>query len=430
MSDAASNDNSDAKRPSARRRWRGRLLALLLGLVVFWGIPEIVVRIIDPTLERFTEIVFMGDPNSRELFMKDPHLHWKLRPSVKLTFLGSEVRTTAEGFRGAAVESGRRNILFLGDSGTFGWRVAEAEAFPAKLVALLNAQPGGGTWQALNAGVPGYSSHQVREVSEQLIRTWKPEVVVICVGNNDPAPTVRSDAQLANDRRWAAPFQAALSHSRFLVCVSEQVQPEKVETFHATSLAEARPRVSKEELGDNLRAAIQAAREAGATPVVLIPPVNLWIPPRVRAGMFPDVAQWSQWARRVQALVQQRRLDDAAAEADKILAENDGHFYATWLKGMVLAEKGDLPAGRAMLEATFEKHPFPERSPLSYRQTIERVTQEESVASLDPNAVFRKVMDGPAAQGLYLDWCHPSVLGHEIIARRLAAMIAKLDREK
>ena len=164
--------------------------------------------------------------------------------------------------------------------------------------------------------------------------------------------------------------------------------------------------------------------------MVLAPPVNLWIPPRVRAGMFPDVAQWSQWARRVQALVQQRRLDDAAAEVDKILASSDGHFYATWLKGMVLAEKGDLPAARAILEKAFEKHPFPERSPLSYRQTIERVAREEGVAALDPNAVFREVMDGPAAQGLYLDWCHPSVLGHEIIARRLAAMIVTLDRKE
>jgi lysophospholipase L1-like esterase len=428
MSDATSNDNSNAKRPG--RRWRNRLLALLLGLIVFWGIPEIVVRIADPTLERFTEIVFMGDPNSRELFMKDPYLYWKLRPDVKLTFLGSEIRTNAEGFRGPAVESGRRNILLVGDSGTFGWRVAEGEAFPAKLAALLNAQPGSEKWQALNAGVPGYSSHQVREVAERLIRTWKPEVVVICVGNNDPAPTVRSDAQLADDRSWAAPLAAALSHSRLLVWVSEQFQSEKVETFHAKSLADARPRVSKEELADNLQAMIQAARDAGATPVVLAPPVNLYVPPRVRAGMFPDVAQWSQWARRVQMLVQQRKLDDAAAEADKILADSNGHFYATWLRGIVLAEQGDLPAARTVLEIAFEKHPFPERSPLSYRQTIERVAGTEGATTLDPNAVFREVMDGPAAQGLYLDWCHPSALGHEIIARRLAAMIAELERNK
>ena len=428
MSDAASNENSDATRPPARRR--NRLLALLLGLVVFWGIPEIVVRIIDPTLERFTEIVFMGDPNSRELFMKDPHLHWKLRPNVKLTFLGSEVRTTAEGFRGPAVESGRRNILFLGDSGTFGWRVAEASAFPAKLVALLNARPGGGTWQALNAGVPGYSSHQVRDLSQRLLSAWKPEVVVICVGNNDPAPATRSDAQLAKDRFWAATLQTGLSHSRFLVWVSEQVQPEKVETFHATSRTEARPRVDDLRLAENLRTIIATARKAGAKPIVLLPPVNLYVPPRVRAGMFPEVAQWSQWAQRVQTLVQQRRLDDAAAEADHILAESDGHFYAVWLKGMVLAEKGDLPAARAIIEKAFEKHPFPERSPRSYRQTIERVAREEGAATLDPNAVFREIMDGPAAQGLYLDWCHPSALGHEIIARRLAAMIVSLGRKE
>ncbi len=429
MSDADSNDNSDAKRPP-RRRWRARLLALLLGLVVFWGIPEIVVRIIDPTLERFTEIVFMGDPNSRELFMKDPYLHWKLRPNVKLTFLGSEVRTNAQGFRGPAVESERRNILFLGDSGTFGWRVAEAEAFPAKLAAFLNAPPGGGTWQALNAGVPGYSSHQVRELSQRLIPKWMPEVVVICVGNNDPAPTVRSDAQLADDRRCAALLAAALSHSRFLVWVSELIQKEKVETFHATSLADARPRVHHLRLASNLEAVIATARKAGAKPVVLLPPVNLYVPPRVRAGMFPEVTQWSQWARRVQTLVQQRRFDDATAEANRILADSDGHFYAKWLKGIVLAEHGRLQDARRILEEAFVKHPFPERAPLSYRGVIYSMAQKDKVPVLDPNEVFREIMDGPAAQGLFLDWCHPSVLGHEVIARRLAAMIAELDRKK
>jgi len=423
MSQAKSNDKPAAKRP-VERKWRRRLAALALGVAVFWGIPEIIVRIADPPLEQYTEIYFMGDQNSPRLFMKDPYLDWKLRANVNLKFLGTDVRTDADGFRGPARARRRCNVLCLGDSTTFGWRVGESEAFPARLEAMLNGRAGAsGPWQVLNAGVPAYSSLQVRMLAERLVPVWRPEVVVVCLGNNESSPAKRSDRQHAADRRIAAPVEAFLTHSRFLVWLKERIVPARYETFFAVSPGAARARATPAEFEANLRDILRIARDHGARPILLAPPVCLYVPPRARTKLMPEWTRWGRWGRRVQDLVRAGRLDEAAEEAEKILAENSGHFYAVWLKGMVLAEKGSVAAARRMLEEAFDRHPFPERATRAYRDVVRRVADSEAAEYVDTNEMFRSIMDGPEQRSLYLDWCHPTRLGHDIIARRLAQII-------
>ena len=423
MSEPGSNDKPEAKKPRGRR-WRQRALALLGGLVVFWGIPEVVVRIADPPLEQYTEIYFMGDPNSPRLFMKDPYLDWKLRPDVHLKFLDTDVATDENGFRGPPRAEGRGNVLCLGDSTTFGWSVQEPAGFPSRLEAILKGPSGKAGWQVLNGGVPAYASLQVLAVAERLVPRWRPEAVVICLGNNESSPTNRSDRQHAEDRRLAAPAEAMLSRSRFLVWLSERIIPAKRETFFAESLGSARARATPEEFEANLREIVRVVRRGGARPILLAPPVCLYVPPRARTKLMPEWTQWGEWGRRVQGRVRTGRLDEAAAEAERIFAASSGHFYAIWLKGMVLAEKGDFAAAREMLEEAFDRHPFPERATRAYRDVVRRVAVSEAADYVDTNELFRSIVDGPAQLSLYLDWCHPTPLGHDIIARRLAKIIS------
>src|SRR4051794_20426052 len=88
---------------ATRRRWRlfqFRVFAVMLGIVMAWGVPELVLRIWQPVLEQYRGIYFSGDPNSPLLFQTDPRLHWKLRPDTRVTFLQIPVVINRDGMRG------------------------------------------------------------------------------------------------------------------------------------------------------------------------------------------------------------------------------------------------------------------------------------------------------------------------------------------
>jgi len=93
-------------------------------------------------------------------------------------------RVGLDGFRGSEPAGDGPSILALGDSTTFGWGVAEDETYPAQLAEILHAA--GRDVRVINAGVPGYTSSQVRIALEELVAGgMRPERVLISVLWND-----------------------------------------------------------------------------------------------------------------------------------------------------------------------------------------------------------------------------------------------------
>lgn len=93
------------------------------------------------------------------------------------------VRTSSAGYRGAEPSPGA--VLCLGDSTTFGWGVAESEAWPAVLAALLGRP-------VTNGGVPGYSTHQGLARIDQALATH-PAVVVLAYEVRDAERALTPD---------------------------------------------------------------------------------------------------------------------------------------------------------------------------------------------------------------------------------------------
>ena len=58
-------------------------------------------------------------------------------------------------------------------------RVVVVESFPARLQARLNRDGHAASpWQVINAGVPGYTSFQLRLLAQRLVPRWRPEVLM------------------------------------------------------------------------------------------------------------------------------------------------------------------------------------------------------------------------------------------------------------
>jgi len=147
----------------------------------------------------------------------DPKLGFELRPSSSVA---SEVdyRINRDGFRGPALQpkrAGVKRVAVLGDSIVFGYWVAEGDAFPAQLGAILG--PG---VETLNLGVPGYNLDQEIENLRNRVDALRPDAVVFGFCLNDLEGLLSFEYGLTQARREARSgprrvLESLLSFSRF-----------------------------------------------------------------------------------------------------------------------------------------------------------------------------------------------------------------------
>ncbi|HET9317798.1 MAG TPA: GDSL-type esterase/lipase family protein, partial [Vicinamibacteria bacterium] len=118
-------------------------------------------------------------------FMRaDPDLFWSPRPGFRGSFMDRPVTINSVGLRGAelrARRAGARRVACFGDSITFGYGVGDDETYPRLLDRALAPD---GT-EAVNAGVTGYTSHQVRRLVTRVADMAPFDIALVCIGWND-----------------------------------------------------------------------------------------------------------------------------------------------------------------------------------------------------------------------------------------------------
>ena len=134
----------------------------------------------------------------------NPGLRFELRPG-SVVRAEVEYRVNAEGLRGpeTAVEKpeGVRRLAVLGDSIAFGYWVAEGDAFPRQLEAMLNEAAGApGRIEVLNFGVPGYNLDQEIEALRTKALVFSPDLVVVAICLNDLEGLFSYEFGLVQDR--------------------------------------------------------------------------------------------------------------------------------------------------------------------------------------------------------------------------------------
>lgn len=178
-------------------RWR-RLLrpwtvaALLLAAL---AVAEVAVRVVDARRGY--------SPHARNawywLFEQDPFLGYRGRASAEawiappgLPQNADHVRHNADGFRDrrtlaeiAALPS-RKLVVCVGDANTYGLTAGDEDrTYPAALERELRARSGDAGWVVFNAGVPGYTTHEILELVKLRLLRLKPDVVLSMSLRND-----------------------------------------------------------------------------------------------------------------------------------------------------------------------------------------------------------------------------------------------------
>jgi hypothetical protein len=172
------------------RRVLVNLGVAFLAVVLTLGATEVVFRIFVPQ-QYVSPLVCVWD---RQLDLRQ-------LPGAKGRIITPEFRTdvriNSKGLRDAdyayAKSPGKRRVLCLGDSFTFGYGVDESLTFAKQLERMLNAA-GAGTerWEVINAGVPGTgTAHQLAYFNLEGYK-YNPDFVVLCFcGSNDFKDNIR-----------------------------------------------------------------------------------------------------------------------------------------------------------------------------------------------------------------------------------------------
>lgn len=153
------------------------------------------------------------------LFLPDTELGWKLRPGAEDQWGGVTVKINDQGLRGPAYDyekpEGVRRVLCLGDSVTFGFRLAnDSDTYPAQLESVLRS--GGEQVQVINAGVDGYSPWQEKLFLEQTGIRYQPDLVVVGFVLNDV--TEKFNLERFGGSTQGTQLQlSAVSHADYLI---------------------------------------------------------------------------------------------------------------------------------------------------------------------------------------------------------------------
>ncbi len=170
-----------------------RLLTAAVASIVGLAVAEVAFRAyarwtFDDHFPEWTEnLVVVPGP---QVFAFKPHAtgHFPGSVDMKRTF---PYRTNAHGLRDRdrpAKAQGTRRVLVIGDSYTWGYAVAEEEAYPQVAERLLRER-GRPDIEVINGGIPDYNSRQERQFLEQLIPLYAPDAVFLAYVINDAEPS-------------------------------------------------------------------------------------------------------------------------------------------------------------------------------------------------------------------------------------------------
>jgi len=177
------------------------VLAFVIAFLVFFAAGELLMRL-------YTWKVVSYDIEMTRYAMEvkeqagNPAIGHVHRPGAHATLMGVPVEINDDGLRDRnypVARTNARRYVFLGDSLTMGWGVAQDKSFEALLEAKLNQSA---PTEILNFGTGNYNTVQEVNLFLEKGLKYKPDVVVLFYFINDaePTPVVSRWESLGNSR--------------------------------------------------------------------------------------------------------------------------------------------------------------------------------------------------------------------------------------
>lgn len=282
--------------------WLKLFITILLPFVVIFGALEIGIRRGAPDYVAFYRSVVGEVPPHVAIFRNpatpikkfqfpvnphtaDPYLAWKNQPNLRQ----EPYLTTSLGIYSPREIPYERSgsayrLLILGDSSTAGLGIGrQADTWPQVLQREL-----GDRVEVVNAAVIGYSTEQARVALAREDYKYKPDGVLLYLGNNDGFGSSVPDRRLLDSTQAGRSLASRLEgwiveHSATYVFLKVSAKYINQVAF-GTDLGDDAlklPRVPLDRFRDNMGEMVRFTETAGADIYVVVPPVPLEYPPRI-----------------------------------------------------------------------------------------------------------------------------------------------------
>jgi lysophospholipase L1-like esterase len=355
----------------------------------------------------------------------------------------------------------RRAVFVVGESAGFGFPYAYAQSFAALLDARVRAKG----LAVLNASQVGATSADLEPVVERIAGAFEPAALVLMIGNNEwiqwlpphevPVSPSRirllralsASRAIAGVEYWLLKRSVDARNAELATgaSASDAFLPHAELSGHAYAL-----RHSADDLGfdastwpatrdeflrafeSNLEAMARAAGKHGARVVLLTLPFNhrlspAWKHPQPEAF---DAAHRDATRTAIHSAaraIETRTFDTALTEIDRALALDPAPPILHYLRGAALEALGRPLEAEAAYAQCRERMIGNLGSRLSINASIAKVAAETGAKLLDVEKLFEDYEHAHGAccnADLIHDDCHPTPLGHRLIAEALEPLVA------
>jgi lysophospholipase L1-like esterase len=435
-------------RPAPRRRGRRlvlRALAIGIGLLPFVAC-EAVLRVVDWPRARAQDDPFVGFSQVHPLFVLDPSGQRYEIPPARYKFFGPE------SFQ-AVKPPGEFRIFCLGGSTVLGRPFAKETSYTTWLELSLKSADPSHPWRVINCGGVSYASYRLVEILREVLR-HQPDLIILHTGHNEfledrtyqhlkQVPwLVRRPLELASRLRTFALLRKAVEAltSRRRGAEGTAAKPVLGPEVEARLDYEGGLAAYHEDpdwrrdvvdhFAFNLRRMVRMAQDAHV-PVILVNPVyNLDTPP-FKSEHWKGLSAAGR--RRFEALWDEARahytddLPRAIALLERAVAIDDHHAGVHYALAKCYQQAGRLDEARASFLEAKERDVCPLRSIEPINRAILDVGQDTGTPVVDLVPIFtERSRGGILGDDLLVDHVHPSIQGHQLIAR---VLVDELKRE-
>ncbi len=352
------------------------------------------------------------------------------------------------GFRAQRIEMPRppdvMRVFVLGGSTVFGLLVNASQSFPARLQERLQSRWPQRRIQVHNLGCPGWASDRVAALLPQLLRL-DPHLVVIYSGHNEllrqePEPLASLDT-LGHARLFALRHSALFQWGVHLVVPPSQpaeaaqwvqaAQRWRKGEVTSRRTEETDPALRMELLvsaarryADNLRSMQRVGAAAGVPLYFVLPAANLDHAPHRPAHKtgFSKHEAFQQALGEARARHVAGQHKESMVAVERALALSPDHALAHYGYGLNLRAAGRRDAARTALQRARDLDQWSHRITSGLEKAFLAAIPSQS--RLDPRTGLDVL--APPKTSAFLDHCHLSPGGHELLATLLVDALDKL----
>ncbi|MEW6273119.1 MAG: SGNH/GDSL hydrolase family protein [Thermodesulfobacteriota bacterium] len=345
----------------------------------------------------------------------------------------------------ASKPPGSFRVFVVGESSAAGVPYSVWYAFSTFLEQRLRAQLPELQVQVVNAAVSGYASRRILAVVEELAR-YQPDLLIVYAGHNELgerryyAHLVEMDPRLFRLWEWLAQTRLYAVASQMPI-IGVKHEPPRFDFRDLENSFQMFAVLSRNALGAyptarevawgeehyrlNVEKMVEAMQAVGV-PVMLV-------------TLGQDFADWAPGVsvHRPDLTEQDRRaFDDLVAQGDRLAPTDCPGAIAAYRRALLVDDayadlhyriatcerrSGKFAAARDAYRRASDLDRVPHGAPSSYNDVLRDIARRYGTMLADADRMFEQASpDGLVGQSLFVDFVHPNVHGHVLLARFLA----------